>query len=93
MAKKRSVLDIVRRFADGGAVVLSEHALTESMGDDGLFPDDVAHVLANATKCIAQDEVGVKFRVHGPIVSGIEFVVVVNVRSDHLFVITCHPPP
>lgn len=93
MARKRSVIDTVRALAEGGAVVLSEHALVESMGDDGLFPDDVVHVLANAARCIAQDDSSVKFKVFGPIVSGIELVVVVNVRADHLFVITCHLPP
>lgn len=93
MARRRSVIDTIRALARGGAVVLSEHALTESMTDDGLFPDDVAHVLANAARCFAQDDAGVKFKVHGPIVSGTEFVVVVNLRTDHLFVVTCHLPP
>lgn len=87
------MIGTIRALAEGGAIVLSEHALTESMGDDGLFPDDVVHVLANAARCIAQDDDGVKFKVLGPIVSGVELVVVVNVRADHLFVITCHLPP
>ena len=93
MATKRSVIDIIRALAEGGAVIFSERALTESMGDDGLFPDDVVHVLANATRCLAEDDLGVKFKVRGPIVSGTELVVVVNLHEDHLFVITCHLPP
>jgi hypothetical protein len=93
MARKRSVIGTVRALAKRGAIVISEHALTESMVDDGLFPDDVCHVLANASQCVAQDDVGVKFKVRGPIVNGAELIAVVNVRADHLFVVTCHLPP
>jgi hypothetical protein len=89
----RSAISTIKGFAAQGAVVFSEHALVESMGDDDVFPDDVLHVLVHANECLAQDDNGVKFKVYGPISNGDDYAVVVNVNDDHLFVITCHLPP
>jgi len=89
----RTKLSVIKGFAAGGAVIFSDHAATESMGDDGVFPDDVAHVLQHASDCIAQDDDGVKFKVYAPLANGTEYAVVVNVWEDHLFVVTCHLPP
>jgi hypothetical protein len=90
---RRRVLTIIRGLASEGSVVFGEHAFTESMGDDGVFPADVLHVLENATECLAQDDDRLKFKVYGPIIDGSDYAVVVNVSDDHLFVVTCHLPP
>ena len=89
----RGILNTVRKLAEIDAVVLGEHAVTDSMIDDDVTFDDVKHVLANAVEAIAQDDVGLKWKVYGPLVNDAEYAVVVNVRTDHLYVVTCHTPP
>lgn len=63
------------------------------MPDDDVFAPDVLNALVNATGAVEQDDVGVKWKIYGPIIDGSEYAVVVEIRGDPLFVVTCHLPP
>ncbi len=52
------------------------------------------HILANPSHLLADDDVGMKWKVYGSLISGAEYVVVARIRTDRaVFVVTCHKPP
>ena len=87
-------LRVISQAAREGRVEFSEHALVDSMPDDGVFVADVIHLLLNPVDATAQDDVGRKWKVHGYLISGDPYVVVTRIRgADVVIVVTCHPPP
>jgi len=91
--KSGEALRVIASAARGGRVEFSEHALVDSMPDDGCSwrmcstccPPGGRH---------ARGRVREQVKIHGHIVSGEAYVVVARIRGDDIvIVVTCHPPP
>jgi hypothetical protein len=86
-------LRAIQDLASAGRLRFGQHALEDSLPDDGVFVADIQSVLENAREVLAQDDEGLKWKAVGPLPKGEDYAVVVNVYESYLFVVTCHYPP